>query len=174
MAKNDAPESTETRLRQIENDLKYWRDEVLIMDYQEEPMRWLISEVRRLNARVNKPRAYLAAPERVKEAHARDTAQKIVIESSKAAGYADSTWLDGNFKHELTNRITAVLLPVQPAPIDFSCRVCGVQCAIAPDPPARAVCPEHCEDHDYEYQRSERGTYCNHCGQQAPEDWYDD
>lgn len=60
------------------------------------------------------------------------------------------------------------------AQIDFSCRVCGVQCVLAPDPPARAVCPEHCEDHDYEYQRSERGTYCNHCGQQAPEDHHDD
>lgn len=56
-----------------------------------------------------------AEDERVKEAHARDVAQEIVIESSKAAGYADSTWLDGNFKHELANRITAALLPVQPA-----------------------------------------------------------
>ena len=58
--------------------------------------------------------------------------------------------------------------------IDFSCGVCGIQCDIAPDPPARAVCPEHCEDHDYEYQRELRGTYCNHCGEQAPEYFYDD
>lgn len=58
--------------------------------------------------------------------------------------------------------------------IDFSCRVCGVQCTVAPDPPARAVCPEHCEDHDYEYVKGEGGHFCKHCGEQAPEDWYDD
>lgn len=63
MAENAAPESTETLLRKIESDLKYWRDEVLIMDYQEQPMRWLISEVRRLNAHINKPRADRAAPD---------------------------------------------------------------------------------------------------------------
>lgn len=62
-----------------------------------------------------------------------------------------------------------------PELIDFSCRVCGVRCDSAPDPPARAVCPEHCEDHDYRYERELSGTYCLHCGQQAPEDyWYDD
>lgn len=58
--------------------------------------------------------------------------------------------------------------------IDFSCRVCGIQCDSAPDPPARAVCPNCCEDHDYRYERELRGHYCFHCGAQAPEDWYDD
>lgn len=58
--------------------------------------------------------------------------------------------------------------------IDFSCRVCGVKCDSAPDPPARAVCPEHCEDHDYRHDRSRAGSFCIHCDQQAPEDWYDD
>lgn len=58
--------------------------------------------------------------------------------------------------------------------VDFSCRVCGAQCDIAPDPPARAVCPNCCEDHDYRYERELRGHYCFHCGQEAPEDWYDD
>lgn len=61
-----------------------------------------------------------------------------------------------------------------PERIDFSCCVCSVQCDSAPDPPARAVCPNCCEDHDYRYERELRGTYCFHCGQQAPEDWYDD
>lgn len=58
--------------------------------------------------------------------------------------------------------------------VDFSCRVCGVQCDGAPDPPARAVCPECCEDHDYRYERDLRGRYCHHCGQEAPQDWFDD
>lgn len=66
------------------------------------------------------------------------------------------------------------LLPVQPAPIDFGCRVCGVQCAVAPDPPARAVCPEHCEDHDYEHDKSRAGSFCIHCDEQRSEDWDDD
>lgn len=58
--------------------------------------------------------------------------------------------------------------------IDFSCRVCGVQCPSAPDPPARAVCEEHCEDHEYEYEREMRGHFCKHCGKPRPEDWCDD
>jgi hypothetical protein len=63
--------------------------------------------------------------------------------------------------------------PIRPV-IDFSCRVCGVQCDTAPDPPDRAVCPEHCEDHEYEYVRSERGHFCKHCNQPRPEDWGDE
>lgn len=57
---------------------------------------------------------------------------------------------------------------------DFSCRVCGVQCDVAPDPPERAVCPAHCEDHDYEYVQGERRHCCKHCGQDRPKDWYDE
>jgi hypothetical protein len=56
--------------------------------------------------------------------------------------------------------------------IDFSCRVCGVECDGAPDPPARAVCPNCCEDHDYRYERELRGHYCIHCGQEAPDDYF--
>src|ERR1041385_316601 len=58
----------------------------------------------------------------------------------------------------------------EPERIDFSCRVCGIQCAIAPDPPERAVCPEHCEDHNYVYSREDRGTFCEYCWQEAPHD----
>lgn len=58
--------------------------------------------------------------------------------------------------------------------IDFSCRVCGVQCDIAPDPPDRAVCPEHCEDHDYIYIQGEQTHVCKHCGASPPIDYYDD
>jgi hypothetical protein len=56
-------------------------------------------------------------------------------------------------------------------PVDFSCWVCGTECASAPDPPERAVCPEHCPDHDYRYSREERTHYCYVCGQLQPEDW---
>jgi hypothetical protein len=54
---------------------------------------------------------------------------------------------------------------------DFSCRICGVQCAVAPEPPARAVCPEHCEDHDYKYERDVQEHRCIHCDAPRPEDW---
>lgn len=60
-----------------------------------------------------------------------------------------------------------------PKEIDFSCRVCGVKCDIAPNPPARAVCPAHCDDHNYEYVRDERRHMCKNCGQEPPLDWYD-
>lgn len=61
------------------------------------------------------------------------------------------------------------------APIDFTCRVCGKQCAIAPNPPERAVCEKHCEDHEYEYERGEQCWLCKHCGQPRAFDWfYDD
>lgn len=55
---------------------------------------------------------------------------------------------------------------------DFKCKVCGVECDTAPLPPDRAVCPEHCEDHEYEYERGERGHFCKHCNQEPPWDWY--
>lgn len=35
-------------------------------------------------------------------------------------------------------------------PVHFQCRVCGVECPVAPDPPATAVCEEHCEFHEYD------------------------
>lgn len=53
----------------------------------------------------------------------------------------------------------------------FACRVCGKECDVAPDPPDRAVCPEHCEDHEYRYEKGERRDSCTHCGQDRPEDW---
>jgi hypothetical protein len=62
----------------------------------------------------------------------------------------------------------------RPNRIDYACRVCGANTDIAPDPPAKPICPKCCEDHDYEYQRELRGHYCNHCGEEAPRDWVDD
>jgi len=56
---------------------------------------------------------------------------------------------------------------------DFTCKVCGKECPIAPEPPERAVCEEHCEDHDFQYDRHFREHRCIHCDMPAPYDWYD-
>jgi endogenous inhibitor of DNA gyrase (YacG/DUF329 family) len=56
---------------------------------------------------------------------------------------------------------------------EFECRVCGVQCDIAPQLPERPVCSEHCEDHDYRYERGE-GHRCIHCFAAPPQDWFDE
>ncbi len=53
----------------------------------------------------------------------------------------------------------------------FACRVCGKECDVAPDPPGRALCPEHCEDHEYRYEKGEQRHSCTHCGQDRPGDW---
>lgn len=58
--------------------------------------------------------------------------------------------------------------------IDFSCHICGVQCDMAPFLPDRAVCPDHCEDHEYIYDSWDRKHYCNHCGAEPPFDWWDE
>lgn len=57
--------------------------------------------------------------------------------------------------------------------IDFSCKICGKQCDIASNPPDRAICPQHCEDHHYIYIDGERRYACNYCGQEPPFDWHD-
>lgn len=52
------------------------------------------------------------------------------------------------------------------------CHNCGVLCDIYPDPPDKAVCPECCEDHEYEYDKWRRGKFCGHCdAEQPPRDW---
>jgi hypothetical protein len=89
-------------------------------------------------------------------------------------------WIEGSLSGETDNRVIefaknmAMTLRAAKPPIDFTCRVCGLTCDIAPDPPERAVCPEHCEDHDYRYERELRGHYCFHCGEEAPPDLYED
>jgi hypothetical protein len=56
----------------------------------------------------------------------------------------------------------------------FRCRVCGVQCDTAPIDSgfwrSTAVCPVHCEDHDYEYCPDMRERCCIHCGDPLPYD----
>lgn len=58
-------------------------------------------------------------------------------------------------------------------PIDFTCHKCGAETPIAPDPPARAVCPDCCEDHRYEYDPWRRGKFCVDCDAPVPDDYYD-
>lgn len=55
--------------------------------------------------------------------------------------------------------------------MDFTCRICGVECDTAPDPPERAICPKCCEDHDYRYDSSMREHRCIHCDEPRPWDW---
>jgi len=62
----------------------------------------------------------------------------------------------------------------------FHCRVCGVECDSHPikDLPncetaaIQAVCEEHCEGHDFEYDGMRRGQFCKHCDAQLPLDCY--
>jgi len=57
--------------------------------------------------------------------------------------------------------------------VDFTCRVCGKECDIAPYPPERAVCEDHCEDHQFANHGHSWPT-CKHCGAWAPMDYYDE
>lgn len=57
---------------------------------------------------------------------------------------------------------------------DFHCRDCGAETSIAPDPPARAVCEECCDDHDYRYLAGERNHVCMNCGKPATAEFYDE
>jgi hypothetical protein len=49
--------------------------------------------------------------------------------------------------------------------------VCGKECNIAPDPPERAVCEEHCEDHQYKYDPWRRNKFCEICDKEQELDW---
>lgn len=62
-------------------------------------------------------------------------------------------------------------VPVDPNTDFFKCKVCGVQCAIAPSDGSGAVCPEHCQDHHYQYQRGD-GHRCVTCFATPPEDYF--
>lgn len=54
----------------------------------------------------------------------------------------------------------------------FRCKVCGVQCDVAPSDSSfwcsTAVCLEHCPEHDYEYDRDLRGRFCSICSNPEP------
>ena len=52
------------------------------------------------------------------------------------------------------------------------CSKCGADEVICYMEPETAVCPNCCEDHEYEYDRYDRTHSCQHCGDLAPPDWY--
>lgn len=58
-----------------------------------------------------------------------------------------------------------------PIPLDFNCKVCGKKCPVAPNSPELPVCEEHCEDHQYYYEKCMRRHVCIHCDKERPEDW---
>lgn len=58
--------------------------------------------------------------------------------------------------------------------IDFSCQVCGKECPVAPNPPERAVCEEHCENHEYLYDSMRGGRFCTRCDKEQDYDDYPD
>lgn len=62
----------------------------------------------------------------------------------------------------------------EPAEPDWSCRVCGKPVMVIPAEMERGWCVDCCPDHDYEYDRHERGHFCKTCGQPAPPDFYSD
>jgi NMD protein affecting ribosome stability and mRNA decay len=52
------------------------------------------------------------------------------------------------------------------------CSKCGADEVISYMAAATAICPNCCDDHEYEYERSDRTHYCQHCGAEPPADWY--
>lgn len=46
------------------------------------------------------------------------------------------------------------------------CSKCGADEVICYEAEDTAVCPKCCEDHEYEYERYERGNFCIHCGEE--------
>lgn len=44
------------------------------------------------------------------------------------------------------------------------CDVCGTDIDCYFDPPQMNYCEECCPDHDYRYDRHERGHFCQTCG----------
>lgn len=52
------------------------------------------------------------------------------------------------------------------------CSKCGADEVLCYMTAETAVCPNCCEDHEYEYERGERTYWCQHCGSEPPDDWY--
>lgn len=52
------------------------------------------------------------------------------------------------------------------------CSKCGADEVIVYAAAETAICPNCCEDHEYEYESYDRAHYCQHCGQEPPPDYY--
>jgi len=72
---------------------------------------------------------------------------------------------------------TVALKHVVSADSEFACRVCGKECNYAPADPVgpddKPICEDCCEEHEYEYDKVDRASYCKHCfkrSDEVPED----
>jgi hypothetical protein len=52
-----------------------------------------------------------------------------------------------------------------------ACSKCASDDVLVYMTPETAICPACCDDHEYVSEGCER--YCEHCGQEPPDDWHD-
>jgi len=74
----------------------------------------------------------------------------------------------------MTTRESAYLQPMNPYEVgttEWEWWDAGWLLEDGENPPARAVCEEHCPDHVYVYDPMMRGKFCKTCGKQWPDDW---
>jgi len=89
-----------------------------------------------------------------------------------AARVPARTWIKAK---EDAGHGTAIVANESAQPDRVHCHVCGELVLIYDGQhPEEAVCPEHCPDHEYEYERGDRKHYCKTCGQEPPPDFYRD
>jgi hypothetical protein len=77
------------------------------------------------------------------------------------------------FSSNIADSIRSHKKPWGDAQSPFACRVCGVECEAHKDG-IQPYCPEHCEDHLYEYNPDTRNHTCINCFQPAPHDHFDE
>jgi hypothetical protein len=58
-------------------------------------------------------------------------------------------------------------------PEAFACIVCGGEVYGYHFLDVRGICPKHCFEHEFAYQREVSEHRCDHCDEPAPRDWYD-
>lgn len=55
----------------------------------------------------------------------------------------------------------------------FKCGTCGADTDLAhPTDPKKTICHDCCEDHEYEYNSCAEWPQCIECGDDAPDDYY--
>ncbi len=57
--------------------------------------------------------------------------------------------------------------------IHFTCVTCGKETTVA-CPTGHTKCPDHCEDHEFEWMSEAGAAQCIHCHAHAPDDFYDE
>lgn len=56
----------------------------------------------------------------------------------------------------------------------FKCAKCGADTDLAAPDPAKTVCPDCCEDHEYQHNIDVEWATCVHCNGYALNDFYDE